>query len=77
MTYNQVDTALTKLVSAARDMDTAYAVKNLHGKDETEAKTAEYLRIRNSILEAFEQATLPKVWHGSGVYMGPGEEPGR
>lgn len=54
MTYDQLSTALTKLVSTARDMDTAYAVRNLTGVSQTEEKTEDYLRIRNSILAAFE-----------------------
>lgn len=72
MTYDQLNTSLTKLVSAARDMDTA------HRFGTAEAETEEYLRIRNSILGAFASAPIANYGcHGSGVYCGPGEEPGR
>lgn len=57
MTTNELSNALTKLVSAARDMDTAYAVRNLGGQvDQTLEKTEEYLRIRDSIIMAFDEA---------------------
>jgi hypothetical protein len=50
MTYDQLNTALTKLVSAARDMDAAHRMGTA-----AEVETAEYLRIRDSILKAFEE----------------------